>query len=122
MTCRACGHDRDLELHSIAALSPPSTVMVEVGYACRACRRTYLHPADVAAVAEILNRESHADDVVTFAGSYFHCGQLMQKTGSELRRLSAPIFTDRTTEDDLDVYLTTQVLHCPCGFQIELPE
>jgi hypothetical protein len=46
----------------------------------------------------------------------------MQKTGSELRRLSAPAFTDRPFEDALDVYLTTQVLHCPCGFQMEVPE
>lgn len=96
--------------------------MVEVGYACRACRRDYLHPASVAAVAAVLNRESNPDGVLTFAGSYIHCGQPMQKTGSELRRLTAPRFTDRTTEDDLDIYLTTQVLHCPCGFQIELPE
>jgi hypothetical protein len=25
-------------------------------------------------------------------------------------------------ENALDVYLTTQVLHCPCGFQMEVPE
>jgi hypothetical protein len=46
----------------------------------------------------------------------------MRKTGSELRRLSAPAFTDGPPEDALDVYLTTQVLHCPCGFQMEVPE
>ncbi|WP_306635802.1 MULTISPECIES: hypothetical protein [Micrococcaceae] len=46
----------------------------------------------------------------------------MRKTGSELRRLSMPAFTDGPFEDALDVYLTTQVLHCQCGFQMELPE
>jgi hypothetical protein len=122
LTCRTCGHDRDLALHSIAALKPPSAVMVEVAYSCSACRRNYLHLADVAAVAAVLSRESNPDGVLTFAGTYIHCGQPMQKTGSEIRRLTAPSFTDGTTEDDLDVYLTTQVLHCPCGFQIELPE
>lgn len=96
--------------------------MVEVGYSCRACRRNYLHLAGVADVAAVLNRETHPEGVLTFAGSYIHCGQPMQKTGSEIRRLTAPSFTDRRTEDDLGVYLTTQVLNCPCGFQIELPE
>lgn len=109
-------------MHSIAALSPPSPVMVEVDYACSTCRRNYLHPADVAAVAAVLSRESNPGAVLTFSGSYIHCGQPMQKNGSQIRRLTAPSFTDRRAEDDLDVYLTTQVLHCPCGFQIQLPE
>jgi hypothetical protein len=62
------------------------------------------------------------EGVLVFGGQFMHCGQAMQKTGSELRRLSVPAFTDRPLEDALDVYLTTQVLHCPCGFQMELPE
>ena len=122
LTCRGCGHDQDLALHSVAALTPASPVMVEVTYTCRACKQTYRRRADVAAVAGLLSRESNADDVLAFGGNYIHCGQPMQKTGSEIRRLTAPSFTDRWIEDDLDVYLTTQVLHCPCGFQIELPE
>lgn len=122
LVCDWCGNDRDLTLQSIAALSPASAVMVEVSYSCRACGRHYRHPADVAAVAAVLNRKSYSNDVLTFAGRYIHCGQPMQKTGSEVRRLSAPSFTERTMEDALDVYLTTQVLHCPCGFQMEVPE
>ncbi|MGX1159500.1 hypothetical protein RKD54_000409 [Pseudarthrobacter sp. SLBN-100] len=62
------------------------------------------------------------ESVLAFGGQFMHCGQPMRKTGSELRRLSMPAFTDRPLEDALDVYLTTQVLHCPCGFQMELPE
>ena len=96
--------------------------MVEVAYSCRACRKHYLHPADVATVAFVLKRIDDPNDVLTFAGRYIHCGQPMQKSGSEIRRLSAPSFTDRTMEDALDVYLATQVLHCRCGFQVELPE
>jgi hypothetical protein len=62
------------------------------------------------------------EGVLAFNGQYVHCGEPMQKTGSELRRLSAPAFTDRPFEDALDVYLTTQELHCSCGFQMEVPE
>lgn len=121
LTCSRCGTDRFLALHSIEALTPPSTVSVEVGYSCRTCREHYLHPADVAAVAAILNRLRSPEDVLAFGGQYIHCGQPMQITGSEVRRLSAPVFTHEALEDALDVYLATQVLHCPCGFQMELP-
>jgi hypothetical protein len=69
---------------------------------------------------------NRVEGVLAFAGHYIHCGQPMQKTGSELRRLSAPAFTDALTdgpvEDALDVYLTTRVLHCHCGFRMEVPE
>jgi hypothetical protein len=121
LLCTKCGTDLHLALHSLAALTPPAGGSVEVGYSCKACRRHYLHRADVAAVAAVLNRVRSFEDVLAFGGQYIHCGRPMQKTGSELRRLSAPAFTDQAIEDALDVYLTTQVLHCPCGFQMEVP-
>ena len=46
----------------------------------------------------------------------------MQRTHTELRRLAAPMSTEDTAEDELDVYLATRVLRCACGFQMELPE
>jgi hypothetical protein len=46
----------------------------------------------------------------------------MRKAGSEIRRLSAPLSTEGTDRDSLDVYLATRVLRCDCGFQMELPE
>lgn len=66
--------------------------------------------------------KNRIDGVLAFGGQFVHCGQPMQKTGSELCRLIAPAFTDKPFEDALDVYLTTQVLHCQCGFQMEVPE
>jgi len=122
LICTKCGSDRHLALHSIAALTPPASGSVEVGYFCRTCRNHYLHQAGVVAVAAVLNRVRCREDVLAFGGQYIHCGQPMQKTGSELRRLYAPATTDQDLVDALDVYLTTQVLHCPCGFQMELPE
>jgi hypothetical protein len=62
------------------------------------------------------------EGVLASGRHYIHCGEPMRKTGSELRRLRAPAFTDGPLEDALDVYLTTQVLHCQCGFQMEVPE
>jgi hypothetical protein len=122
LRCTKCGSDRQLALHSIVALTPPANGSVEVGYSCRTCRSQYLHRASVVAVAALLNRVRSPEDVLAFGGHYIHCGQPMQKTGSELRRLHAPATTGQDLVDALDVYLTTQVLHCPCGFQMELPE
>jgi hypothetical protein len=122
LTCTKCSSDRDLALHSIAALTPPASGSVEVSYSCRTCRNHYLHQAGVVAVAAVLNRVRSLEDVLALGGHYIHCGQPMQKTGSELRRLYAPATTDQDLVDALDVYLTTQVLHCPCGFQMEVPE
>lgn len=56
-----------------------------------------------------------------FGAHYMHCGQPMEKAGSELRILCAPLSTEGAAEDALDVYLSTRVLRCTCGFQIELP-
>jgi DNA-directed RNA polymerase subunit RPC12/RpoP len=122
LVCGHCSTDRNLALHSIETLNPPSEVLVKVGYSCTACGRHYLHQADVASVAAVLNRNGSLTNVLAFGGHYIHCGQPMEKTGSELRRLSAPAFTDSIQEETLDVYMTTRVLRCRCGFQMELPE
>jgi hypothetical protein len=122
LVCAKCGSDSTLALHSIAALNPPSDASVEVGYACTACKVHYLHPADVVAVAAVLNRAPCLEDVLVFGGHYIHCGQPMHTLGSQVRRLSAAVYTDREPEDAVDVDLETRVLRCPCGFQIELPD
>lgn len=63
-----------------------------------------------------------AQGVLVVDGHYTHCGQRMQKQASELRQLSAPVFTDLPAGDAIDVYLTARVLRCSCGFQMDLPE
>ncbi len=122
LMCSQCGTDRNLALHSIETLNPPLEDLVKVGYSCSACGMHYLHRADVATVASVLNRDGSLTNVLAFGGHYIHCGQPMEKTGSELRRLSAPVSTDKDQEETFDVYMSTRVLHCRCGFQVELPE
>lgn len=120
LACAGCGTDRNLTLHSITALNPPSEAMVEVGYACTRCDLHYLHPADVVAVAAVLNLAPCLEDVLVFGGHYVHCGQPMQTRGSQISRLPTAAYTDRA--DAVDVNLETLVLRCTCGFQIEVPE
>lgn len=65
---------------------------------------------------------SNQRNVLVFGGHYMHCGQLMEKGGTELRHLQAPRSTENVQYRALDVYLSTRVLRCICGFQIEVPE
>lgn len=60
--------------------------------------------------------------VLVFGGHYMHCGQLMEKGGTGLRHFQAPRSTENVQDPALDVYLSTRVLRCMCGFQIEIPE
>lgn len=121
LACAQCGTDASLTLHSITAVSPPSDGVVEVGYACTACELHYLHLADVAAVAAVLNRAPCPDDILVFGGHYIHCGQPMQTLGSQTSRLLAAAYTDGSADDAVDINLETRVLRCTCGFQIEVP-
>ena len=65
---------------------------------------------------------SNHRNVLVFGGHYTHCGQPMEKGGTEHRHLQAPWSTENVQYWALDVYLSTRVLRCICGFQIEVPE
>jgi len=98
-----------------------------VAYTCGRCRLFKEHAAYVADLSAILGRPEQTGDVLIFGGHYMHCGQPMEKIGSDLRRLSAPLTTEDSTtggtgQESLDVYLRTRVLRCACGFQMELPD
>jgi len=65
--------------------------------------------------------------VLQFRGDHIHCGEPMHATGSGLRSIYTPVTTgpvpaEQTPEELLDLYLRTRVLHCGCGFQMEIPE
>jgi hypothetical protein len=122
LVCAICGSHKNLQVHSIAAAAPPAKNVVEVGYSCRECSLEYVRLADVADVAAVLNRTRCPEDVLVVGGIYIHCGQPMQRFGSEFRRVVAPVSTGVASDDALDIYLRTRVLRCGCGFQIELPD
>jgi hypothetical protein len=120
--CARCGTDRHLTIRSVTDIRDCPADVVMVAYTCGRCRLFSEHPAQVADLSAVLGRREQPGDVLIFGGHYMHCGQPMQKAGSELCRLSAPLSTEGTAEDTLDVYLSTRVLRCTCGFQMELPE
>lgn len=122
--CFDCHTDRHLVIESIEALSPPVPGMVVVSYTCTACGHYRVHQATVPQIAAIPNRPGpeRISGILQFGGEYIHCGESMHTAGSELRGIHAPLSTEQNSEDVLEVYLRTRVLHCVCGFQIEIPE
>lgn len=120
--CSSCGTDRHLTLRSVTHLPDRPSDIVLVSHTCGRCRRFSEHPAWVADLSPLLARLEQTGDVLILGGHYMHCGQPMENAGTELRRLSVPLSTQRTSDDTLEVYLSTRVLRCVCGFQMELPE
>lgn len=122
LRCTACRNDTHLVIRSIESHQGPADALVDVSYSCTACGRYHAQAADVADVAYILNRQKNVSDVLLFGGHYIHCGRPMERAGHELRRLHASVSSSRPDGEALDVYLSTRVIRCVCGFQMELPE
>lgn len=126
VTCRQCGHDRNLEITAIDALPPESPgadsdSFVEVTFLCTRCGVPFTQPADVTDVAVILNRPGNTPNVLVFGGHYIHCGHPMRTTGGEVRSIRGS-YGERQLPETLGVYLATRVLRCTCGFQMEIPD
>ncbi|PTT68507.1 hypothetical protein [Arthrobacter sp. HMWF013] len=69
------------------------------------------------------HRRSHDEliDVLQFDGEYIHCGEPMHAAGSDLHSIYSPVTTEPAAQGVLEVYLSTRVLRCGCGFQMEIP-
>jgi hypothetical protein len=119
--CDRCGTDRHLVIRSVTDLPEDQTSAVIVAYTCARCGHFREHPAAVADLSLVMGRGTRKATVLIFGWHYMHCGQIMKKTGSGLRRLAAPPAIDAHPQL-LDVYLPTRVLTCGCGFRLELPE
>lgn len=68
-----------------------------------------------------------ASDVLQLDGKFIHCGEPMGAAGPGLRDVYAPMTTERISPEEaskgvLEQYLCTRVLHCLCGFQMEMPD
>jgi hypothetical protein len=120
--CAGCDTDSRLAVESIEACYPGEEAIVDVAYSCVACDRFYAHPAAFDQVAAILNRPGRIAAILQFGREYIHCGEPMKIAGSETGATSTSIAVDPLHEGTLDVYLRTRVLHCHCGFQMEIPD
>ncbi|MBT2547239.1 hypothetical protein [Arthrobacter sp. ISL-65] len=120
--CGNCGTDRHLIIRSVTDLPDQPPEVTLVSYTCSRCGTFDEHPAQVGDLSQVLARPEQTGDVLIIGNNYMHCGQPMKMAGSELRKLSVPLSTEDGAQDALGVYLSTRVLRCVCGFQMELPE
>jgi len=73
-------------------------------------------------VATVLNLDRTATSVLHVGDEYIHCGVPMHVAVPVPRfRSSTTLAAADPSEVLLDVYLQTRVLHCACGFQMEIP-
>ncbi|MBT8162951.1 hypothetical protein KKI43_21190 [Arthrobacter sp. GN70] len=94
--------------------------MADVSYTCTECDGFYAHPVrqdslDPETLTKML--PGPGDEQI---GCYTHCGEPMTLGTTGTHHLAS----ERTNDTEhrlLEVYLQTQVLHCRCGFQMELP-
>jgi hypothetical protein len=120
--CGNCGTDRHLIIRSVTEFPDPPDGVVMTSYTCGRCGGYGEHPTRIADLSNVLANPAQISDVLIFGSYYMHCRQPMEKAGSELRRLSVPRPTEGEAEDPLELYFSTRVLRCVCGFQMELPE
>ncbi|MDQ0864701.1 hypothetical protein [Arthrobacter globiformis] len=120
--CGNCGTDRNLIIRSVTDMPAQPPEVVLVSYTCSRCGTFDEHPAQAVDLNQVLARPEQAADVLILGSNYMHCRQPMEQAGSELRKLSVPVSTEEGAKDALGVYLSTRVLRCDCGFQMELPE
>jgi hypothetical protein len=115
--CGSCPRDVHQIINTIEPPGPAGTDVVEVSSACTDCDSFF---ASAATVFRILNRSATVHGILQFGGEYVHCGEPMKTQGADLRSIYAPMHTDRPSAGLLEVYLRTKVLHCGCGFQMEI--
>jgi hypothetical protein len=121
LPCGSCRRDVHQIIDTIEPPDPADTDVVEVSYACIECDSFHAGGAAVPPVARILNRSATVPGVLQFSGEYIHCGDPMKTQGADLRSIYVPVHTDSPSAALLEVYLRTKVLHCGCGFQMEIP-
>lgn len=122
LRCGSCRREMYQIIDTIEPPDPADTDVVEVFYACIECDSFHAGGATVPPVARIPNRSATVPGVLQYGGEYIHCGDPMKTQGADLRSIYAPMHTDRPSAGLLEDYLRTKVLHCGCGFQMEIPQ
>ncbi len=118
--CGTCDSDEFLIFETAAFPAGGPAGELDVSYTCTECEGYYAHqvPAgalDPKVLAGILPVPGDEQP-----GIYTHCGEPMT-LGRPAGRSVASEAAKNTGRRLLEVYPRTRVLHCRCGFQMELP-
>ena len=120
--CTVCGTDSYIFVETVVEAEPHQTEMVDVSYTCSECDTFYAHPVRLATLVPEIQQEFLSTAAAGLWFSCTHCGDPMTLGRPTERVIEAPRSTaDPESPNLLEVYLQTQVLHCRCGFQMEVP-
>lgn len=120
--CTVCATDSYIFVETVVEAGQDRSETVEVSYTCSECDTFYAHAVRLDALLPEIQHEFLSTSAAGLWFSCTHCGEPMTLGRPTERVIEAP----RTTDDPgapnlLEVYLQTQVLHCRCGFQMEVP-
>lgn len=120
LQCEACGTGHQLTIHAITSIGAAGGDLVTVSYTCNDCNLFQEHSAFAADVAAALSQVRWMAKVILFGDEYIHCGYPMEEAEHEVERLC---YRSSKAGSGLNaVSLSTRVLRCHCGFQLEVPE
>ena len=123
MMCPNCQADSHLKLHSIDSCPTPGVEpLVEVTYSCTACHTLQSHATPFRTVADKVNANKCMGALLAFGDTYLHHGMPMAEVPIEVRRsIRVDASSGAPYSELLDVRITTKMIRCECGFQLELP-
>ena len=120
--CTVCDTDSHIFVETVVEAIPNQSEIVEVSYTCSECDTFYAHSVRLDALVPAIQSEFLATSAAGLWFSCTHCGDPMTLGRPAERIIEAPRTTDNPDGPSLlEVYLQTQVLHCRCGFQMEVP-
>ncbi|MFP3579720.1 hypothetical protein SB659_09060 [Arthrobacter sp. SIMBA_036] len=120
--CTVCDTDSYIFVETVVEAEPNRSHVVEVSYTCSECDTFYAHAVRLEQLVPEIQREFLSTSAAGLWFSCTHCGEPMTLGRPAEQIIAAPRNTDDPENPSLlEVYLQTQVLHCRCGFQMEVP-
>jgi hypothetical protein len=120
--CTVCATDSYIFVETVVEAEPRELAIVDVSYTCSECDTFYAHPVRLDTLTPEIQRDFLSTSAAGLWFSCTHCGDPMTLGRPTERVIEAPRTTDDSASPNLlEVYLQTQVLHCRCGFQMEVP-
>lgn len=119
--CGACGMDTYLFIGTGGASRTVPGQSREISYTCVQCDGRYAHDAGTESTSTGTLDQFPPQAAEVMGGFYRHCREPMTRGVTAERSILSTLSSGAEEESELEVYMRTMVLHCRCGFNIELP-
>ncbi|MET4097758.1 hypothetical protein [Arthrobacter sp. UYCu712] len=119
--CSACGTDAYLFIETVGGSANRPGTSIEVSYTCLECDTFHAHDVLSGCIDPSILRQFPPEAPDNEHGTYLHCGEPMTAGTTAGRSLTTTVPAGQSRRNHLEAYLHTQVLHCRCGFRMEIP-